>query len=93
MKLTEAHIATLEQKARNCRDNARAELLIADAFDAEYMRGISGSPEASAETHARSMELYDFVIKGRHRARQFTDDADLFEIAAGAGRAALELEG
>lgn len=85
----EAQIERLEQKARNCRDNAKAERIIADAFDAEYMRGLSGSPDASAETHKRSMELYDFVIKGRHRARNFEADAELFEECVLMFRAAL----
>ncbi len=88
-KLTAVQIDALEAKARNCRDNARAERLVADAFDAEYMRGISGHPDASAETHKRTMELYDFVIKGRHRAKHFEEDAVLFDAAASMGRASL----
>ena len=91
-ELTAAQIEALEAKARNCRDNARAERLVAAAFDAEYMRGISGHPEASAETHKRSMELYDFVIKGGHRAKHFEEDAELFEAAALLGRATLTQE-
>jgi len=89
-RLTEAQIIELEAKARNCRDNARAERLVADGFREEYMAGISGSPTASKETHARSIELYDFVIKGDHRARDFDRNAELFEAAATSGRAALE---
>lgn len=89
MKLTEAQIATLEAKARNCRDNARAERLVVEAFMPEYRRGLSGHEDASAETHRRSMELYDFAIKGEHRAQHFIEDAELFEACAAAGRAAL----
>lgn len=88
--LSEAQIATLEQKARNCRDNAKAERIVADAFMPEYQRGISGHPDASKETHDRSMELYDFAIKSGHRARDFERDAELFEAAAAAGRRALK---
>ena len=88
--MTPEQIAELEAKARNCRDNARAELLVVDAFMPEYMRGISGEPTASKETNARSMELYDFAIKGRHRADNFIRDAELFEAAAKMGREALQ---
>lgn len=88
-KLTEAQITAFEQKARNCRDNARAERIVAGAFIDEYARGISGHPDASAETHSRSMELYDFAIKGGDRAKCFDDDAALFDAAALMGRAAL----
>lgn len=91
--LTEAQIEVLEQKARTCRDNAQAERLVAEAFMPEYRRGLSGHPDASAETHKRSMELYDFAIKSGHRARNFDNDADLFEAAAAAGRTALSDEG
>jgi hypothetical protein len=72
----------LARKARNCRDNARADRLVAEAFREEYMRGISGHPEASKETHTRAMELYDFVIGGERRARDYERDAELFENAA-----------
>lgn len=74
----------LMAKARNCRDNARAEEVVAHYFRANYLAGLSGSPTASRETHARSMELYDFVIGGEHRARDFLADAELFERAAAA---------
>lgn len=90
--LTEEQIEALEQKARNCRDNAKAERLVAEAFMPEYRRGLSGHPDASAETHKRSMELYDFAIRSGHRARNFDNDADLFEAAAAVGRAALSDE-
>lgn len=90
--LTQAQIEVLEQKARNCRDNAKAERLVADAFMPEYKRGLSGHPDACAETHKRSMELYDFAIRSGHRARNFDNDAELFEAAAEAGRAALSDE-
>lgn len=89
MALSEAQIEALEQKARTCRDNARAERLVADAFMDEYRRGLSGHPDACAETHKRSMEIYDFTIKGGHRAKHYDEDAELFENAAALGRAAL----
>ncbi len=92
MKLTLSQCEELEAKARNCRDNARAEMLVVDAFMDEYRRGISGHPDASKETHKRSMELYDFTITGRHRAKNFNSDAELFETAAALGRAALVQE-
>lgn len=84
--MTPEQIAELEAKARNCRDNARAELLVVDAFMPEYRRGLSGEPTACKETHDRSMELYDFAVKGRHRAVQFIRDAELFEAAAALAR-------
>lgn len=84
---TDAQAAALEAKARNCRDNAAAEMLVADAFRAEYMAGLSGAPTANAETHARSLELYDFVIRGQHRAKNYAADALLFGTAAIALRA------
>lgn len=87
--LTEEQCAALEQKARNCRDNARVERLVARDFMEEYQKGLSGSPDASTETHRRSMELYDFTIRGQHRARDYDQDADLFEAAAAMGRAFL----
>lgn len=87
MKLTAEMIAELEAKARNSRDNARAELLVAEAFDEEYMNGITGQDKAAG---ARSLELYDFVIGGRHRARDYERNAELFEAAAAAARAALQ---
>lgn len=79
----------LERKARNCRDNAKAERLVSDAFMEEYMRGISGQPTASVETNKRSHELYDFTMAGKNRARNFESDAELFESAVAMGRAAL----
>lgn len=87
--MTEEQCKELEAKARNCRDNARAELLVVDAFMPEYQRGLSGHPDASAATLTRSMDLYDFAIQGRHRAQNFTRDAELFEAAAALGRSAL----
>ncbi|NIH77364.1 hypothetical protein FHV99_004616 [Ochrobactrum sp. P20RRXII] len=90
MNFTAEICETLEQKARNCRDNARAERAVYDAFIDEYHRGITGHPDASPETHKRSMELYDFTMKGQHRERDFTRDAELFETLAAIGREALE---
>lgn len=87
--LTLEQCAALEQKARNCRDNARAEMLVVEAFMPEYRKGLSGHPEACKATHDRSMELYDFAIRGDHRARDFLRDAELFEAAAALGRASL----
>ncbi|MDB5616046.1 hypothetical protein [Tardiphaga sp.] len=87
--MTEDQCVELERKARNCRDNARAEQAVNDAFIEEYQRGISGHPDASKETNARSHEIYDFTIRGQHRARDFLRDAELFEAAAAFGRTAL----
>jgi len=90
MKLTAEQCDELEAKARNCRDNARAERAVHDAFIDEYRKGISGHPESSAETHKRSMELYDFTMSGLTRARGFERNAELFEAAAAMGRQALK---
>lgn len=87
--ITPEMCAELERKARNCRDNARAELVIAAEFKEEYRRGISGEPTACKETHDRSMELYDFAIRTEHNARNFLKDAALFEVFAALGRARL----
>lgn len=87
--LTEEQCAELEAKARNSRDNARAEELVVEAFMPEYRKGLSGHPEACQATHDRSMELYDFAVKGGHRARDFIKNAQLYEAAAAMGRAAL----
>lgn len=84
--LTLEQIEALEAKARNCRDNARAELVVRAAFEAEFNQGAFGAGRTK-EMHARSMELYDFVIRGKHRADNFTNDAELFEAAAAMGRA------
>lgn len=89
--LTPEQTAELEAKARNCRDNANAEMIVSEVYRDEYMRGISGHPEASKATHDRSMELYDFVIGGQNRAKNFVRDAELFEAAAAMGRASLAL--
>ena len=90
--LTDEECAELERKARNCRDNARAERLVAESFMSEYLRGLSGSPDASTETHKRSLEVYDFTIGGQNRARAFDRDALLFDAAALAGRSTLKAE-
>lgn len=84
-------VAKLEQRARNARDNALAELTVRDAFMEEYLLGLSGSPFANKKTHARSMELYDFTIGAKNRAHNFTSDAELFETAA--ALIALQTEG
>ncbi|MGU3398827.1 hypothetical protein ACLBWS_03655 [Brucellaceae bacterium D45D] len=90
MKLTAEQCEELERKARNCRDNARAERVVHDAFIDEYLRGITGHPDASEETHKRSMEIYDFTMSGMNRARNFERDASLYETAASMGRQALK---
>ncbi len=77
-------VAELRRKARNCRDNARAEQVVHDAFIEEYRQGLSGHPMASVETNKRSHEIYDFTMGGQHRARDFLRDAALFEMAADA---------
>jgi hypothetical protein len=87
--MTPEQCAVLEQKARNCRDNAKAEMLVVEAFMPEYRKGLAGHPEASKQTHDRSMEIYDFAIRGDHRARNFLRDAELFEAAAALGRSSL----
>lgn len=89
VKLSEEQIVELERKARNCRDNAHAEMVIHDAFMPEYVRGISGHVDASKETHSRSLEIYDFTIRGKHRAEGFLRDAELLEVAAAMGRSLL----
>jgi hypothetical protein len=87
--LTAEQCDALAAKARNCRDNANAEMIVSEVYRDEYKRGISGHPDACKATHDRSMELYDFVIGGQNRARNFVADADLFDAAAAMGRAAL----
>lgn len=89
MTLTAEQCDALAAKARNCRDNANAEMIISEVYREEYMRGISGHPDACKATHDRSMELYDFVIGGQNRAKNFVLDAELFDAAATMGRAAL----
>lgn len=74
----------LRRKARNCRDNAKAEMAVHAAFIEEYRQGISGHELASTEANKRSHEIYDFTIKGEHRARDFLKDAELYEMAADA---------
>lgn len=88
-EVTEEQVAELERKARNCRDNAKAEMAVHDAFIAEYERGISGHPDACLETHKRTMELYDFTMGGRNRARNFERDAVIFETLAAHCRASV----
>ena len=72
----------LRRKARNCRDNAKAEMAVHAVFIEEYLLGISGHELASAETNKRSHEIYDFTIGGEHRARDFLKNAELYEMAA-----------
>lgn len=77
----------LMAKARNCRNNARAELLVADAFKDEYVAGLSNKDNPpTPEMHRHTMETYDFYIGGQHRAKDFLADAELFELAAQAIR-------
>lgn len=83
MSPSEAALELL-RKAQNCRDNAKAEMAVNDAFIEEYREGLSGHPKASEETNRRSMSIYDFTIKGQHRASDYLKDAALFEIAAAA---------
>lgn len=74
-------LADLRQKSQTCKDNAQSELIVADAFRDEYNRGLSGHPDASAATHARSMQLYDFVIGSQHRRINFLADAQILDYA------------
>jgi hypothetical protein len=74
----------LRRKARNCRDNAKAEMAVHAVFIEEYRQGISGHDMASAVTNKRSHEIYDFTIMGERRARDFLKDAELYEMAADA---------
>lgn len=85
--MSETDFDRLMAKARNCRNNARAEQLVADAFRDEYIAGLS-SPEMAAlpEDEAKlryrhTTETYDFYVGGQHRARDFLKDAELFERA------------
>lgn len=89
--LTEEDCLEFERKARNCRDNAKAEMLVKEGFIEEYRQGLSGHELASKETHKRSMEIYDFTMGGDHRARNFLNDAELFEKAAKVGRILIAL--
>jgi hypothetical protein len=77
--LTSEQIAEVRRKIQTARDNAIAEQVVHDQFIAEYRRGITGHPEASAETHARSMQLYDFTMGGLNRKRNFEHEANLLE--------------
>ena len=87
---SETDYERLMAKARNCRNNARAERLVVDAFRDEYLRGLSGPeltklPEDEAKlAHRHMTETYDFYIGGKHRAKEFIADAELFERAASA---------
>jgi len=80
--MTPEQIETLRAKARNCRDNARAEQAVVALFKADYLAGLSGSETASKETHSRTMELYDFYIGGQRREKGYLADAELFDAAA-----------
>jgi hypothetical protein len=84
-------VKRLEAKAENCADNARAETLVVDAFKDQYLAGLSDqlkdsglSPEQCKERHDRSLRIYDFYIGGQRRAKNFTEDAELFRSAANA---------
>ncbi len=77
--MTEEDRLELTRRARTARDNAKAESIVADAFITEYRRGLSGHPDASPETHARSMQIYDFAIGSENRYRNFIRDAKLYE--------------
>ena len=84
----ETDFERLMEKARNCRNNARAEQLVVDAFHDEYVAGLSGPemsalpPEEAALRYRHTRETYDFYVGGQHRIRDFLKDADLFERAA-----------
>ena len=72
-------------KARNCRNNAKAEQVVVDAFKDEYLAGLSNAVNIpTPEMHRHMMETYDFYIGGARRARDYLADAELFELAADA---------
>jgi len=86
VKLTRAQIEELQAKARNCRNNARAELLVVDAFKDEYVAGLSRAANPpTPEMFRHTTETYDFYVGGQHRAKQFIKDAELFEASAALG--------
>lgn len=69
----------LNQRIQNALDNEKAEYAVYDAFIEEYKKGISGSPEVTKETHKRSLQLYDFTMRGQDRARDYRYTAQLFQ--------------
>lgn len=86
---TDSDYERLMAKARNCRNNAKAEQVVVDAFHDEYVAGLSGGikeagleGEAATHAHRHMRETYDFYIGGQRRARDFLADAALFERAA-----------
>lgn len=73
---------------RLANDRAKAEQSCYNTFIDEYQRGISGHPDASAETNKRSMQLYDFTIGAERRRRDFDQEANVItELLAAAGAA------
>ena len=79
----ETDYENLMAKARNCRNNARAEQLVVDAFRDEYVAGLSNAVNPpTAEMSRHMMETYDFYIGGQHRAKSHLKDAELFERVA-----------
>lgn len=84
---TEEILREVVSRKQNALDNVRAEMTVVMAFEAEYQAGLSkslaevaeGIPQATKETHERSMQLYDFVIGGKRRAKEFEKTALLFD--------------
>lgn len=83
----ETDFERLMAKARNCRNNARAEQLVVDAFRDEYVAGLSSEmkdlpADEAALRYRHTRETYDFYVGGQRRAREYLADAELFERAA-----------
>jgi hypothetical protein len=79
----ESDYERLMAKARNCRNNARAEQVVVDAFHDEYVAGLSNAENPpTPDMHRHMRETYDFYIGGQRRAKDFLADAALYERAA-----------
>ena len=75
----EEAMAQIKEMRRYSNDQARAERAITADFIDEYREGISGHPNASRETHKRSIEIYDFAIRAGYRERQHLSDVEVFD--------------
>lgn len=76
-------IDRLMEKARNCRNNAKAERVVYEAFKDGYVSGLSNSENPpTPEMHRHMRETYDFYVGGQNRERAFLKDAELFERVA-----------
>jgi len=73
----------LMEKARNCRNNAKAERAVYEAFRSEYVAGLSNAENPpTPEMYRHTRETYDFYVGGQNRERAFLKDAELFERVA-----------